>query len=134
MRRSLRGLLVALGLPLLASCGMGGGAASVVEAELADIRAGHLDQAYARTSAFYRQQVSRGRFQDLVERHPALRHNRDARFPDRSTSLVNETARFRGTLTSADGQEEFVFIGLERNAEKGVWEISQLDFLDHWDR
>jgi len=126
--------LVAVALVVLAGCSLGGGAASLVEAELADIRAGRLDQAYGRTSEFYRQQVSRAQFQKLVESHPTLRQNRDARFPDRSTSLVNETARFRGTLTSTDGKEEFVFIGLVRNSQKGAWEINQLDFLDRWEQ
>ncbi len=134
MRRALPALLAAA-LPLLAGCGLGGGAGSVVEAELADLRAGRVDQAYDRTSADYRRSVSRAQFQDLVDRHPTLGHNREARFPDRSTSLINDTARFRGTLTAADGREEFVFIGLVRDPQKGgVWEINQLDFLARWER
>ena len=111
--------------------GIGGGAfylsrgpVDAVRAQLADLRAGRLDQAYQRCSASYRSRVSRAEFDALVAAHPAFRANADSTFTNRS--IQNDTARISGSLTGTGGEKEPVAFGLVR--EQGSWKVASIRF------
>ena len=121
-------------VPLLIGLGMaalGGGAfyamrapGQAVEAQLAELREGQIDKAYARLSTGYKAQLSRDAFADLVEKHVVLRDNKSASFEHRS--MINDEMTMSGTLTARSGTPEFVTFELVR--EKAEWKVSAIRF------
>jgi hypothetical protein len=96
----------------------------VVRAQLEDVKAGRMDEAYAKLSASYQAQVSRGEFELFVEQHPGMKDNSDSTFLHRNVS--GDTARIAGYLTSSTGIREPVAYGLV--SEGGEWRISSIGF------
>jgi predicted component of type VI protein secretion system len=100
------------------------GVADAVQSELAVLRQGHIELAYAELSESWRREMDLQDFTQLVESHPALRENSDATFPVRNVS--NQTATVSGFLTSAAGQREAVSFRLVKEA--GAWKIAGITF------
>lgn len=100
------------------------GAADAVQRELADIRQGQVDRAYAHLAESYRSQMSPREFKQLVAAHPVLKDNADATFSSRK--VENNTATLGGYLVSSTGGREAVTIQLVK--EGGEWRIAALSF------
>jgi len=118
-----------LGLVLSALIGgfafhMTSDAVAAVRAQLADLKAGNLDAAYARFTDEYKARVSREEFEVLVSRHPGLRENADSTFWKRS--VENARGEVSGMLTSTSGTREMVTYRLVK--EGGAWKISDIEF------
>jgi pSer/pThr/pTyr-binding forkhead associated (FHA) protein len=99
-------------------------AVAVVRGQLADLKAGNMDAAYARFSEDYKARVSREEFEVLVSRHAALRENADSTFWKRS--IENDKGAISGVLTSTSGAHETVSYRLVKEA--GGWKISDIEF------
>lgn len=97
-----------------------------VEAEIASLRGGALDEAYARLSDDYKSRVSREDFAALVDEHPSLKENAEASFwpPTGGVHIVNDQAQVSGRLVSRSGVEEQVVFELVKQG--GDWKISAL--------
>ncbi|HVR70174.1 MAG TPA: DUF4864 domain-containing protein, partial [Vicinamibacteria bacterium] len=102
---------------------MTSGAADAAKAQLADLRAGRLDEAYARFSEDYRAKVSRDDFAAFVDRHPALKDPADATFLSRN--VTNNRAQISGTLEAGSGARESVAYRLANQG--GQWVIEDLE-------
>jgi hypothetical protein len=98
-------------------------AVGVVRDQLADLKAGNIDAAYARFSEDYRARVSREEFEVLVSRHPGLRENADSTFWKRS--IENDRGEVSGILTSTSGTRETVSYRLVK--EGGAWKVADID-------
>jgi pSer/pThr/pTyr-binding forkhead associated (FHA) protein len=99
-------------------------AVAAVRGQLADLKAGNIDAAYARFSEDYQARVSREEFEVLVSRHAALRENADSTFWKRS--IENDKGAISGVLTSTSGAHETVSYRLAK--EGGVWKVSDIEF------
>jgi hypothetical protein len=100
---------------------MSSGAVEAARAQLADIKAGNLDAAYARTTSSYQATHSAAAFAAFVERHPGLKGNTDSTFMNRK--VENNTATLSGTLTHAAGTEVVEYTLAKEGPE---WKISGL--------
>jgi hypothetical protein len=96
-----------------------------VRAQIADIKRGDIDAAYARMTEDYRQANTREDFAAFVAAHPSLRENTDSTFSSRNVS--NDTGTVGGTLTGG-GTTEKVTYSLVK--EGGAWKISGIEFPD----
>jgi hypothetical protein len=119
-----------LGLVILLAAVIGGGIymmtrgpVDAVRSQLADIKQGRLDEAYARLSSEARTNLSREDFDRLVVEHPALREHTDALFwfPEGSVHVVNERAEVKGVLVAPEGAREDAVFELVKEA--GEWRI-----------
>jgi len=99
-------------------------AVAAVRGQLAELKAGNIDAAYARFSEDYKARVSREEFEVLVSRHAALRENADSTFWKRS--IENDKGAISGVLTSTSGAHETVSYHLVK--EGGAWKISDVEF------
>jgi len=104
-----------LGIPFYTSRG----AVDAARAQLAEIRAGNLDAAYARTAPSYQAAHGASAFAAFVARHPGLKGNTDSTFTSRS--VENDRATLSGTLSHAAGTESVVY---ELVKEDGGWKVS----------
>jgi len=102
---------------------MTGDAVAVTRHQLAALKGGDIDGAYARLSGSAQARMSRSAFEAFVARHPGLRENKDSTFWSRS--VKNDTATLSGLLTSASGTRERVTYELVK--EGGQWKISSID-------
>ncbi len=102
------------------------GPVDTVEAELASLRSGALDEAYGRLSDDYKNRVSHQDFATLVDQHPSLKDNAEASFwpPAGEVHIVNDQAQVSGRLVSRSGVREQVAFELVK--EGGAWKISAL--------
>ncbi|HUG54060.1 MAG TPA: DUF4864 domain-containing protein [Vicinamibacteria bacterium] len=100
------------------------GAVEAVRAQLAEIKAGDMDAAYARMSESYRQSHSAADFAAFVERHPGLKENSDSTFTTRN--ITNDKGHLEGYLSAASGARENVTYELVRQA--GEWKIEDIQF------
>jgi hypothetical protein len=102
------------------------GAIDGVQAPLAALRSGSVDEAYAHTSEEYKARVTRDDFAALLDAHPSLKENAEANFwpPNGSVQVVNDRAKLTGTLVSRSGVREPVAIELVK--EGGEWKIASL--------
>jgi pSer/pThr/pTyr-binding forkhead associated (FHA) protein len=98
-------------------------AVAAVRGQLAELKAGDIDAAYARFSDEYKSRVSREEFEVLVSRHAALRDNADSTFWKRS--IENDKGAISGVLTSTSGARETVSYRLVR--EGGTWKIADIE-------
>jgi len=100
-------LVMAKGCDYAAS---GPGIASI-RAQLAELKRGEMDKAYRRMAGSYRAMNDPEDLEAFVAQHPALRDNRDARFPHRSGSIDAGTAILaNAVLISSTGvREVFTF-------------------------
>ena len=102
------------------------GPVDTVEAEIASLRGGALDEAYGRLSDDYKKRVSPEDFAALVDQHPSLKDNAEASFwpPSGGVHIVNDQAQVSGRLVSRSGVREQVAFELVKDG--GGWKISAL--------
>jgi hypothetical protein len=96
-----------------------------VTMELAEIKAGQIDAAYARLSPSYQAVLSRSDFDQLIATHETLRDNASSSFW-KKRSIVNNTAELEGSVTSAGNVSEAVAFNLIK--EDGAWKIAGIHF------
>jgi hypothetical protein len=122
------GCLAILGLVALLAGGWWwsktGGAADVAREQIAEIRRGDQEAAYARLSESLKAQMSLEQFLDLVSAHPALKDNTDATLRERA--YENGRVRLVFALTGSGGAQELVQYLLV--SEAGGWRIAAIDF------
>jgi hypothetical protein len=99
------------------------GPSDAVKGELADIRQGKIDEAYARLSEGYRARLTREDFERGIAAHPVLRDSSEGHFWSWSVHVVNNRGRVTGKLGSGPAQEDAAF-GLTK--EGGAWKISSI--------
>jgi len=102
------------------------GPIDTVEAEIASLRSGALDEAYARLSEDYKSRVAREDFAALVNEHASLKDNAASNFwpPAGGVHVVNDRAQVSGQMVSRSGVKERVVFELVK--EGGGWKISAL--------
>ncbi|MET0551747.1 MAG: FHA domain-containing protein [Vicinamibacteria bacterium] len=94
-----------------------------VKAQLADVRAGNLDAAYARLAPAYQAEVSKEEFQTFAGKHAGFGQNKDTTFSSRSIS--NDTASISGSLEAASGESEEASFKL---AKQGAdWKVTSIE-------
>lgn len=101
------------------------GAVEAVRAQIADIKAGRMDEAYQRMSDGYRQSHTSADFAAFVDRHPGLKENGDSTFTTRN--VQNDKAHIAGYLMAASGTRETVAYDLVKS---GDWKIEDIKFDD----
>lgn len=82
-----------------------------IRAQLEEIKRGEMDKAYRRMAGTYRAMNDPEDFEAFVARHPALKDNRSATFPQRTGSIDAGTATLaNAVLVSNSGvRETFTF-------------------------
>jgi hypothetical protein len=94
-----------------------------VKAQLADVKAGNLDAAYARLAPAYQTEVSKEEFQAFASKHGGFGQNKDTTFNNRSIS--NDTASISGSLLAASGDSEAASFKL---AKQGTdWKVTSIE-------
>ncbi|HVQ28849.1 MAG TPA: FHA domain-containing protein [Vicinamibacteria bacterium] len=96
--------------------------ATVVQAQLVELKRGDLEAAYHRLSADLQSQLSREDFERLVHEHAGLADNKDATFWKRS--VVNDRATLSGVLTAGSGQVEAATFELVK--EGSEWRVTSI--------
>jgi hypothetical protein len=102
-----------------------GDAVKVARDQMEDLKSGATDTAYSRMSEGYRARYSAADFAAWVDRHPALKSNKDSTFLKRS--VENDRGHLEGILTGMDGTVEPVTYELVKEA--GSWKIDQIKFV-----
>lgn len=100
------------------------GPSDAVKSELADIRTGKIDDAYARLSEGYKARLTREDFERALAAHPVLRDSSEGHFWSWSVHVVNDRGRVTGKLGSSGASQEDAAFGLAK--ESGVWKISSI--------
>jgi hypothetical protein len=94
-----------------------------VKAQLAEVKAGNLDAAYARLAPAYQQDVSKEEFQIFAGKHASFGQNATAGF--RSTSIEDGIASVRGSLTSGSGESEDASFKLVKQGD--AWKVTAIE-------
>jgi hypothetical protein len=94
-----------------------------VKAQLADVKAGNLDGAYARLAPAYQSDVSKEEFQAFVGKHASFAQNQDTTFNNRS--LGNDTASISGSLKAVSGESEDASFKLVKQG--GGWKVTAIE-------
>jgi len=110
---------VVVGLGLYATQGV----VKPVRSQIAEIKAGNIDAAYARLTGDLQSKVPKAAFEAFVNSHPGLKENADSTFTQRS--IDNNTGRLIGVLTSTSKTTTPVRYQLLK--EGGVWKISVMN-------
>jgi hypothetical protein len=119
------GLLIAGGIGLVIYKGVRAFQAPVeaVQAQLADVKAGNLDAAYARLTPEYQADVTKEEFQAFAAKHGSFAQNADTTFNNRS--MQSSTATLGGSLRSVSGDSESATFRLVEQG--GAWRISDIE-------
>jgi hypothetical protein len=94
-----------------------------VKAQLADVKAGNLDGAYARLAPAYQVDVSKEEFQAFAGKHLAFSQNADTTFNNRSVSTG--VASISGSLRSASGESEDASFKLVKQGD--AWKVTAIE-------
>ena len=94
-----------------------------VKAQLADVKAGNLDQAYARLAPAYQVDVSKEEFQAFAGKHVTFAQNADTTFNNRS--IANGVASISGSLRSVSGESEDASFKLQKQGD--AWKVSAIE-------
>ncbi len=97
--------------------------AAEVKAQLADVKAGNLDAAYARLAPPYQSEVSKEAFQAFAAKHASFSQNADSSFSN--INIQNETATLGGSLRSTGGESEDASFQLVHQG--GAWKITDIE-------
>jgi hypothetical protein len=118
-------LLIAGGIGLVVYKGYRAiqGPPAEVKAHLADLKAGHLDFAYARLAPAYQAEVSKEEFQAFAAKHASFAQNADSTFS--SVQIQNATATLGGSLQGAGGESEAASFQLIQQG--GAWKITDIE-------
>jgi hypothetical protein len=116
--------LVAVGVAIIAVIGWLmvtslTGVVEPVERQLAALKAGNLDAAYAETSQGFRQATSKEQFAAFVQQYPILKEAASWSFPNRS--FENNVGKVSGMLTSSGGAVTTVDYDMVYESE--TWKI-----------
>ncbi|MGE0500067.1 MAG: DUF4864 domain-containing protein [Rhizobiaceae bacterium] len=90
-----------------------------VARQLAALKAGDMDAAYAETSEAFRQSTTKEAFGKFVDEYPILKDAADHSFPNRN--IKNNEGYLRGSLTSSSGGVTPIEYRLVK--ENGFWKI-----------
>jgi hypothetical protein len=90
-----------------------------VARQLAALKAGDMDSAYAETSEAFRQATTKEAFGKFVDEYPILRDAADHSFPTRN--INNNEGYLRGSLTSSTGGVTPIEYRLVK--ENGFWKV-----------
>jgi hypothetical protein len=90
-----------------------------VERQLAALKAGNLDAAYAETSQAFQQATTKEQFAAFVEQYPILKEAASWSFPNRS--FENNVGKVSGMLTSSGGA--VTTVDYDMLYEGGTWKI-----------
>jgi hypothetical protein len=109
-----------------------GGAVDAASGQLAELRRGELDKAYARVSDSFRSEECPAApctledFSRFVAARPVLLQHSDASFwpPHGSVSVDNDKARLRGALSLPTGETQLVNYELQKEA--GSWKVTAI--------
>ncbi|MDR3478040.1 MAG: DUF4864 domain-containing protein [Gammaproteobacteria bacterium] len=96
-----------------------GNIADVAQNQLAALRAGDVEKAYAYTSVDFRKDTSLDDYKKFYEGHPIFKNNVSASFLDREFN--NDEGKLKGTLKSQDGSLTPIQFILKK--ENGEWKI-----------
>jgi hypothetical protein len=99
------------------------GVVTPVRSQIAEIKAGNIDAAYARLTSDLQSKVPRAAFEAFVNGQPGLKENADVTFTQRS--IDNNTGRLIGVLTSTS--KTTTPVRYELLKEGGVWKISLMN-------
>jgi hypothetical protein len=120
-------------LMLLAGAGIGllvykakramDGPVDEVKAQLADVRGGNLDAAYARLAPAYQAEVSKEEFQAFAGKHAGFAQNADTTFNNRS--FANDTASISGSLQAVSGESEDASFKLQKQGD--AWKVTAIE-------
>jgi hypothetical protein len=118
-------LLIAAGIGLVVYKGVRTFQAPVeqVKAQLAEVKAGKLDAAYARLTPAYQAQVSKEAFQVFAGKHAGFAQNADTTFSSRM--IQNDTATLGGSLKADSGDSEAATFKLVQQG--GAWKIADIE-------
>jgi hypothetical protein len=94
-----------------------------VKAQLAEVKAGNLDAAYARLAPAYQVDVSKEEFQAFVGKHAAFGQNKDTTFNNRS--IANDVASISGSLEAVSGESEDASFKLVKQG--GGWKVTSIE-------
>lgn len=102
------------------------GAVDEIQAQLADLRAGQMEQAYARFTPDYQARVPFEDFQRLVSDHPSLSENKEGKFGpfQGSVAVNNDKATIEGVLVGPEDVRDKATYELVK--ADGKWRISDL--------
>ncbi len=96
--------------------------ASVGKAELAALRQGNIEQAYAYTSSAFHKGVSINTFKKFVESYPQLHDNTSSTFTE--LEYKDDEGTITGTLTLRDGSKTSITIKLVK--ENDQWRVNEI--------
>jgi hypothetical protein len=102
------------------------GPVEAVRGQLAEIKRGDMETAYARLSEGTRARISREGFERALAEHPTLQQHTDALFgfPSGSVQVVDARAEVNGVLVAPGGAREEAAFVLVR--EGGEWKIQSI--------
>ncbi len=118
-KKVLLGIVVVIAAAVALALLLTGPLVEPVENQLAALRSGDVDGAYAMTSEAFRRAVSRERFAAFLKANPVLMHAADYSFSERKRS--NGVGTLKGTLETEDGGRVPVVYKLVE--ENGAWKI-----------
>jgi len=95
------GIAVFIGLTIAIAFWATSGLVDPIDRQLAAIKRGDMQAAYAENAIAMRDRISLAQFEAFVKRHPVLQRNADRTFTSRS--LQGATGEVKGTLTDDRG-------------------------------
>ena len=120
------GLAVLIGIVVWIALWATSGLIEPVERQLAALKAGNIDAAYAETASAFRQGTSRQDFQKFVDRFPILRNAASQTLTNRS--VENEVGTVSGSLIAVDGA--LTPISFQLVEEDEAWKIVNINLGD----
>ena len=97
-----------------------------IDRQLAALKAGNIDAAYAETSEAFQQGTNKDDFAKFVDQFPILRNTASHSFTSRS--IENDVGTVSGSLIAADGARTPITYQLVK--ENGAWKIVNIKLGD----
>ena len=117
------GLAIVIGVAIWVAMWATSGLIEPIERQLAALKAGNMEGAYAETSEAFQQATPIDKFTDFVEGNPILKDVAEHTFSNRS--LENSVGKVSGTLTSSTGG--VVPVAYQLVKEHDTWKILNID-------
>lgn len=117
------GLAVVIGVIVWFALWATSGIVEVAERQLAALKAGNMDAAYAETSEQFRQQTPVDAFTAFVNQYPILKEHASHSFSNRS--INNGVGELNGTLTAPSGGVTTIQYRLVK--ENDAWKVLYLN-------
>ncbi|MFH1078480.1 MAG: DUF4864 domain-containing protein [Patescibacteria group bacterium] len=119
------GFFAFIALIIFAAFAMTSGPVKATEAELALLRSGDVEQAYAALASDFRSSVPATEFDSFLATYPVFTKSKKVSFSSRE--VVNDESTLKGTLTAEDGTATRVEFRLVK--EEGMWRIVSMQVL-----